>query len=523
MIRFGDRFPTHRTVLACLAAAVLGLPAAAGKTYYVDNTAGSDAKNGLSEGAAWKTLDKVNAASFAPGDRILFNAGSRFSGQLRPRGAGSEASPIIVDTYGKGDKPLIAAEGRFHEALLLENQDYWEVSNLQFTNTGPAREPFRYGIRVRSWDHGVMRHIHLKNLLVHDVNGSLVKKDAGEGHGIVWENGGQKTKSRFDDLLIEGCRLVRTDRNGICGYTPYKPRDFEARSTSVIIRGNLLEDIGGDGIKVWGAKGALVEHNILRGARTRCDDYAAGIWPWDSDDTLIQYNEVSGVKGTKDGEAFDSDAYTTNSTFQYNYTHDNDGGFMLICCYANTGTVVRYNISQNDRARLFHMAGENENISIYNNVFFTPKDSDVQIFLWSPNGAKWTHDAHIFNNIFYTAGTMSNSIGLKRKRLGDGTFLAESGAGGSRNIVFERNVLYGTFDDSIPGAWRTMVLDPMLESPGSGGNGLDSLEGYKLKRDSPLSGAGIPAKSSPAQDFWGNRIPEGKDPSIGAHEAQAAR
>ena len=25
--------------------------------------------------------------------------------------------------------------------------------------------------------------------------------------------------------------------------------------------------------------GALVEYNIVRGARTRCDDYAAGIWP----------------------------------------------------------------------------------------------------------------------------------------------------------------------------------------------------------------------------------------------------
>ena len=97
----------------------------------------------------------------------------------------------------------------------------------------------------------------------------------------------------------------------------------------------------------------------MRGARMRCDDYAAGIWPWDCDDTVIQFNEVSGLKGTKDGEAFDSDAYTRNTLFQYNYTHDNDGGFLLICCSDNTGTVVRYNISQNDRARLFHMADSN--------------------------------------------------------------------------------------------------------------------------------------------------------------------
>ena len=61
------------------------------------------------------------------------------------------------------------------------------------------------------------------------------------------------------------------------------------------------------------------------------EDYAAGIWPWDCDNSIIQFNEVSGVKGTKDGQAFDSDYRCRNSLFQYNYSHDNEGGFMLIC------------------------------------------------------------------------------------------------------------------------------------------------------------------------------------------------
>ena len=77
----------------------------------------------------------------------------------------------------------------------------------------------------------------------------------------------------------------------------------------MIIRGNLLEDIGGDGIKLWGSNGALVEHNVLRGGRMRCKDAAAGIWPWDCDDTVIQFNEVCGMKGTVDGQGFDSDFF----------------------------------------------------------------------------------------------------------------------------------------------------------------------------------------------------------------------
>ena len=50
----------------------------------------------------------------------------------------------------------------------------------------------------------------------------------------------------------------------------------------MVIRNNLLEDIGGDGIKIWGSNGALVEHNIIRGGRMRAQDAAAGIWPFDS-------------------------------------------------------------------------------------------------------------------------------------------------------------------------------------------------------------------------------------------------
>ena len=502
-------------IAALIAAAVCY--AAPGRTYYVAGSSGNDANDGLSEAHAWKSLDKVNSTTFAPGDKILFKAGAEFTGRLRPLGSGTEESPIVIDQYGQGAKPKIAAEGKFHEALLLENANYWEVGNLELTNTGATREPFRYGVRVRSWNFGTMRNIRLLNLSVHDVNGSLVKRDKGEGHGIVWENGGDKVKSRFDGLLIEGCHLVRTDRNGICGYTPYPSRDQASRSTRVVIRKNLLEDIGGDGIKVWGCRGAVVEHNILRGARRRCDDYAAGIWPWACDDTLLQFNEVSGVKGKKDGEAFDSDAFTTNSIYQYNYSHDNDGGFMLICCSDNTGTVVRYNISRNDGERLFHMADGNENIQIYNNLFYIGKDLDVHMFLWTGHGTVWTHNVDILNNIFYIAGIGRNSSGQQKKTVDDGTFLSRPGFGGGTDIRFENNILYGNAPD-VPEDWKKLVTDPKLAAPGGGGDGFDSVAGYKLRKDSPAIGAGKPVRNNGGRDFWGNAVPAGKNPSIGPNE-----
>ena len=492
------------------------------QTYYVDSSQGDDANNGFSARSAWKTLDKVNGAVFRPGDKLLFKAGTVYSGQLRPQGSGTQTQPIVVDMFGQGDKPLIAAEGKFHEALLLKNQEYWEINNLQFTNAGPAREAFRYGVRVMSWDYGTVHHIQLKNLFVHDVNGSLMKKDRGEGHGIVWENGGAKVKSRFDGLLIENCRLLRTDRNGICGFAAYpKNPDKWFPSLNVVVRKNLLEDIGGDAIKVWGCDGAVVEHNIVRGARQRCDDYAAGIWPWSSDNTLIQFNEVSGVKGMKDGEAFDSDGFCTNTTFQYNYSHDNDGGFMLICCTASVGTVVRYNISQNDRERLFHMAGPIKDIAIYNNVFYIGKGIDVHMFLWSGERDLWPDNTTVSNNIFYAEGIGRSSEGLHRKQPDDGTYVTRPGIGGAIRLAFKNNVFFGNFQD-VPADWRTIPSDPLLVNPGSGMDGRASLAGYLLQAGSRCIGAGVPIANNGGRDFWGNPLPEGKMPSIGAHEKRAA-
>jgi hypothetical protein len=500
--------------LVAVVAALAGVVPPAGTVYHVDSDTGDDGYDGLAPTRPWKSLDKVNAATFTAGDRILLRAGSRYEGQLRPHGSGVEGNPIVVDMYGDGAKPLIAAAGKFGEALRLENQDYWEVNNLELTNTGPTREPLRYGARVRAWDHGTMRHIHLKNLFIHDVNGSLVKRDPGEGHGITWENGGSRVQSRFDGLLIEGCHLVRTDRNGICGYTPYRaPAARSLPSRNVVIRRNLLEDIGGDAIKIWGANGAVVEHNVVRGARQRASDYAAGIWPWASDNTVIQFNEVTGVRGTKDGQAFDSDGFCSNTTVQYNYSHDNDGGFMLICCDGSDGTVVRYNISQNDRVRLFHISGPARNIEIYNNAFFTGREIDVHLFLWTGI----SENTRIVNNILYSAGTGRNSAGLRRKPVDDGTHFTEPGFGQAMRVVFERNILFGNFQD-IPAAWRKMIADPMLVAPGTGRDGLASLAGYMLRAGSPCIGAGVPLQNSGGRDFWGNPVGTGMNPAIGVHQ-----
>lgn len=516
-----------RTAAILLAAAgaawtLLGKPACGGRgasadapahispghtTYYVDSATGNDANPGTAPTAAWRTLERVNDVVFAPGDKILFRAGTRYAGHLAPHGSGAEGAPIVIDAYGEGPKPRLDGEGRYRETVLLHNVEQWEIRNLEVTNEGETRGERRSGVAVSLDNFGTAHHIHLIGLYIHDVN-SMTEKERG-GSGIVWGNGGERVKSRFDDLLIQDCHLARVDRNGITGWSDYWVRTRWHPSLNVVIRGNLLEDIGGDGIVPIGCDGALVEHNVLRGGRQRAPDYAAGIWPWSCDNTIVQFNEVSGMKGTRDGQGFDSDWNCQNTIVQYNYSHDNEGGFLLICndggvkaphSVGNRGTVVRYNISQNDGARTFQISAV-EDTAIYNNTIYVREDMEVSpVFFHSWGG--WARDTRFSNNIFYYAG------GSAPWRFGE-----------SAGNVFRHNVFYGDHQD-LPPDEHAITSDPMLVAPGSGRDGMDSLAGYQLRAGSPCLGAGAVIPDNGGRDFWGNPVPRDRPPDIGAHQRE---
>ena len=207
------RFPPAAAFLGGLLATFTTVAA----TYHVDSANGDDLSSGIPPALAWKSLERVNTHTFQPGDQLLFQSGSRFTGQLQPHGSGAmvagTANPIVIGKYGEGPQPRIDAAGQFPDAVLLRNTECWEVNDLEITNLGTNRAPWRTGVRVVSDGFGAMRHIHLRKLFVHDVNGDLRKQQ--EGCGIYFESRGRK-QSYFDDLLIENCHLVRTDRNGIC-------------------------------------------------------------------------------------------------------------------------------------------------------------------------------------------------------------------------------------------------------------------------------------------------------------------
>ncbi len=98
-----ERF-TKRTLLAILIVHFSMLSFAA--TYYVSST-GNDSNSGLATTLAWKTMAKVNSATFKAGDQILFNRGEIFYGSLTISQSGVSGSPITLGAYGTGENPII--------------------------------------------------------------------------------------------------------------------------------------------------------------------------------------------------------------------------------------------------------------------------------------------------------------------------------------------------------------------------------------------------------------------------------
>ena len=489
--------------------------AAAGPAvYYVDETAGDDANTGLSEAAAWKTLDKVNTTVFQPGDRILLKAGCTWNGGLAPKGSGSAGAPIQLDMYGQGEKPLILGGEADKKVVSLINQGYWEISNLRISSSVTHNNDRRTGIWVENKNQGTIEHIYINNCEVFNIPSKDTNSDVECLFGGISVTG-YGSSSKYNDVRIEGNYVHDLCKGGITTYTYNEDRNvWDASfgySTNVYIAGNTVRNVKGDGIVAKNVDGAVIEYNVCDGAANggagSSAQYGcyAGIWGAFCKNSVFRYNEVYNthrfLPGNNDGMAFDADIKCENVVFEYNYSHDNEGGFFLDMGDA-VNTVVRYNISQNDLSRLFMFSSNSKlHVNAYNNTFYIGQGLSTEIqdshFASAGSNVKYT------NNIFYNLGT---------------------GAYNPGNAVFTNNCFYGT--GNKPGGSGNIIADPMLISPGTGGTGIDFLSadrlpGYRLNASSPCINAGAAMPENGGLDFWGSALYHGQ-PDIGAHESAFA-
>jgi len=505
-----------------LAAATLS---AQDKTYFV-SAQGNDSADGLSVATAWKSIEKVNSVTFQPGDRILFRKGDTFYGQIAVKGSGEEGRPITMSSYGEGSgRPVINLGSAEGAGILMENVSHWEVYGMEVVSYEPYKIGIgRQGIVVRVSDGGSFDHFVIKDNYVHDIWGQL----GGNGLYVNYSSSailvhtarqasgraitGPNEPTVINDVLIEGNRIERVDKCGIV---------CRGARNNVVVRGNYMDNIGGDGIFVNGPYRGLIEYNEIHRSCMRAgfpdlpgDDgwwpHVAACWIQNTEETIMQFNEVYDTARNLyngDGFAYDFDFNCKRCICQYNYSKNNHG--LMLLMYNIFENVTRYNISENDHTHLIQMQGplEGDNSLVYNNVFYVDYGlADIDFFLTrEPEllGAKF------YNNIFYATGQgrfrTVYSSGDTQVRNYDEELKPDLAPG----TLFLHNCYFGPWKNGLPDDPEALVADPKFVAPGTGGTGLATLGGYKLREDSPCINTGMYVPDNGGRDFFGQSLEDG--------------
>ena len=498
---------------------------------YLDAAAGNDASDGMTPATAWKTLAKVNATTFQPGNKICLKAGGSWTGQLAPKGSGSSAAPIVIDQYGTGPKPIIAAGASVTDTVYLLNQQYWEINDLEVTNTKSTVGDLR-GISINGQDGGTLNHITIRNCYVHDVTGQVnwIGGDTADNApgvtfqtgwdaskhtgGIVFDvqAGSANVKTKFNDVLVESNTVADCSFGGIIfkqldGTVHWGTRSSAGSSTwlphtNVTVRGNYISQLnaslGCNAIYLTDVQNGLVEENVSNGAGT------SAIELYYTDSVTVQKNETFGTKvkaGGADSNGMDTDKATTKTIIQYNYFHDNGDG-ILICQLSFGDSVIRYNILQNNsRYQIYLHSDPAASSAVYNNTVYNNKtNSGVAYGYGTSLSASYT----LRNNIFFAAA-------------GNGVLTTSS------TIVYQNNLYAGSAIQVPAGDTAAVKADPKLAAPGTGQSGgaggpaFGSLGGYQLGAGSPAINAGVAISGNGGVDFWGDAIAGA--PDIGAYES----
>jgi hypothetical protein len=490
--------------MVAIATLLLAASARAATSQHVDCQAPAAGADG-SSAHPWSSLADVDA-SLDPGDEILLARGTRCAGGLTVTGSGTGAAPVRVAPYGPGAaRPVIAGVGE--DALRLDDVAHVTVEGLELTNAGDGTSQ-RRGLHLIA-SAGTVAGVTARDLYIHDVGGNLDKDTGGSG-GIQVDSTGPGP-GRFDGLTIAGNRIEDVSRSGIFivgvagGTRPRAGEPWPEASSGVRVLGNRIDRIAGDGIVTLGTDRALVSGNVVsRGnleGRGLTDPRGlicnAGIWAFNANSTVIEHNEVFGMRFNGcDGTAFDVDYMQDGTVIQSNYSHDNEGGFLLLCTDSRPRTSqVRFNLSVDDAFMLnsspcSEPTGTYSGIEIHNNTVVAPDPGFALLGrpveeLYGPASLSF------FDNV-----------------------VAATGA--ARPFTCEPDCHHNLFWRVPPAGADYIEGDPRF-ADGSRRGTPDTPAGFKLERGSPALASGAPLSEPAGADFFGTPV-DGAAPNIGFYQ-----
>jgi hypothetical protein len=180
--------------------------------YYV-SPQGNDANDGRSPAKAWKTVAKVNATPFAPGDQILFARGGEWRESLKASSSGAPGKPIVYAATGAGAKPkfwgsdvvTVGADGTAQVATpvaaLLSNHEFLPAGTWSWANGALKAKPGAYTacVRVDPVHSNGKNHLIFRDLVADE------SADVRDGYGF--------RVMGSDSVRLEDCEAYRAGRH----------------------------------------------------------------------------------------------------------------------------------------------------------------------------------------------------------------------------------------------------------------------------------------------------------------------
>ncbi len=385
-------------------------------SYYLD-CSGPRGGNGNSPASPWNSLDALQSRTFAAGEVIHIQRGTECHGALSPKGSGTEVAPIRLTAYGEGARPKIISPANSREAFRLFNQEYWDIDSLDISGGS------MFGVFI-SGDKGVLHHIHVANIAVHDVMGGAMKN---KDNGLVVITPGS-VDQHFDDVSVDGVTAWNTNQwmgimvgGGNFGFPPES-----SYSTNVSIRNSAIHDVQGDGIVLFRERGSKIETSVAWNTgmqETESIGTPNAIWTWMCHDCTVEQTEafLTDSPGV-DGGAFDIDYGNTNNAVLNNYGHDTQGYCVAVfgAGFITRQSTVRGNLCVNN-ARSPRMAKYQGAIFVYtwndgsidgatiedNTVYWNPNETVPALI----NNGKIAQGSAVFRNntIYSTSPWLANS------------------------------------------------------------------------------------------------------------------
>jgi hypothetical protein len=486
-----------------------------------------------SQAFPWNSLSDVNAHTFAAGDSILFARGANCNGALQPQGSGANGSPIRVDAYGMGALPIINAGSANTAALYLNNQQYWQIADLEIIGG------VKYGVYITGdTANQTLNGITLTNLNVHGATGVSTRRlDSGEvylaAHGVgqTLNNIVIDGVSAHDSKVSEGI-VVQAGGGPVGGAS-------QPLGNQVTVKNSAAYNVYGDGILIMELTNGLLENNVVHntGLCPSCGSTPSGLWEWWCHTCIVQNNEsYANQSWGGDGGDFDIDFHNTGNIVQYNYGHDSAGYCVAVFGADNSAdenNIIRYNVCSNNARKASNASqgdvflstwkgGSLNGVQIYNNTFYWNPASPAPLL--NAAGAAFTGAEPDFfkNNIIYST-VPSMVSATSALTLDSNVYYTVSGApewswnGSSYNSL-------AAYQAASAQDAHSLVVNPMLSNATSDATGMPTTQ-FTLEPGSPAIGAGacvcagIQECTMGNQDFFGNSLPaDGAGLNIGAYQ-----